>query len=81
MQLAAKESRGDLGVGIELLETRERLVVGKHHQCHAERLQASDRDGGARSRRQGDAEARSGGRHVAVDLRHQAVQSDPRQVA
>jgi beta-lactamase class A len=27
----ARESRGDLGVGIELLETRERLVVGQHH--------------------------------------------------
>ena len=26
----ARESRGDLGVGIELVETRERLVVGAH---------------------------------------------------
>jgi beta-lactamase class A len=27
----ARDSRGDLGVGIELLETRQRLVIGQHH--------------------------------------------------
>jgi len=27
----ARESRGNLGVGVELIETRERLVVGTHH--------------------------------------------------
>jgi len=29
--LLARESRGKLGVGVELLETRERVVVGAHH--------------------------------------------------
>ncbi|HUQ80243.1 MAG TPA: class A beta-lactamase [Gemmatimonadaceae bacterium] len=29
--LLGKESRGTLGVGIELLETRQRVVVGAHH--------------------------------------------------